>query len=128
MNTAKHAKGTKTLGGAKMRTMPNQAQITKRKDDWQKIRWRMNERRITPEELAHKTQYSPDLIERGVRGEPIPITDDFIHKCVMAFNLTSSRIKYFEETVYDLPYDECIEIIGPPSAMPPRQGNFWNWD
>ena len=111
-----------------MKLIPDQAQINKRKDDWQKIRWRMNERRITPQKLGRRTPYSLDLIERGIKGEPIPITDDFIHKCVIAFNLTSSRAKYYEETVDDLSYDECIELIGPPPAMPPRQGNFWDWD
>ena len=107
---------------------PTEADINERKDIWQAIRWRMNERRITPQELASRARYSQDLIERGLRGEPIPITDDFIHKCVMAFGLTSGRTKYYEDTVDCLSYDECIRLIGPPPAMPRRQGNFWDWN
>lgn len=110
-----------------MRIIPSQDDINERKDIWQTIRWRMNERRFTPKDLANRTQYSQDLIERGIRGEPIPITPPFLLDCVTAFGLTSGRTKYYEETADDLSYNECVELLKPPPAMPPRQSNFWEY-
>ena len=94
---------------------------------WQAIRWRMNERRITPEELALKTGYSKDHVERGLVGEPIPITKMFLNRAAMAFGLTSGRAKYYEDTTEILTYEELVDLIMPKPAMPPRQGDFWNY-
>lgn len=105
----------------------DQDQSSEIKNIWQAICLRMNERRLTPADLAYKTGYSKNHIERGIEGEPIPITDDFIHKCVMAFGLTSGRARYYEETVDILSYDECVKLIKPAPSMPHRQGNFWDY-
>ena len=108
-----------------MRVIPNQDDINERKDIWQAIRWRMNERRITPQELARRARYSQDLIERGISGEPVPIRHA-LRNFVEAFGLRSGR--FYEETVDSLPDDECKKLLKPQSAMPPRQGNFWDWN
>ena len=107
---------------------PTENDLNERIDTWQAIRWRMNVHNITPKALAQKTPYSQDLIERGIGGDPIPITDDFIRKCVMAFGLKSaSRAKFYEETDDILSYDECRKLIKPSPSMPPPQGNFWDY-
>jgi len=109
-----------------MRITPTQDDINERKDIWQAIRWRMNERRITPQSLARRTGYSQDLIERGISGEPVPIRH-VLRSFVEAFGLRSGR--FYEETVDSLTDDTCKKLLKPTPAMPPRQGNFWDyWD
>jgi len=104
---------------------PSEDDINEIKDIWQAIRWRMNERRITPQKLASRARYSQDLIERGISGEPVPIRHA-LRSFVEAFGLRSGR--FYEETVDSLTDDKCKELLKPPSAMPPRQGNFWDYD
>ena len=104
---------------------PSQDDINERKDIWQSIRWRMNERRITPKALASRTRFSEALIERGINGEPVPIRHA-LRNFVEAFGL-NRRARFYEDTSDILSDDECIEYLKPPSAMPPRQGNFWEW-
>jgi len=98
------------------------------RNDWQAICWRMNERKITPWELARQTEYPQYLIEDGISGEPIPIEVDFLRKCVVVFRLlplVSGKAKTFEKTINSLSYDDCMGFIKPTPAMPPQQGNFW---
>ena len=109
-----------------MRITPTRDEINRRKDVWQSIKWRMNVHHINPKVLAYRTPYSQDLIEKGINGEPVPITSDFLRACAMAFGLTSGRTKYYEETVEILSDDELEALLKPQSAMPPRQGNFWD--
>ena len=111
-----------------MRIMPTQDEINHRKGVWQTIKWRMNAHRVTPKQLAYQTRYSQELIERGISGEPVPITSAFLRACVMAFGLTSGRTKYYEDTVEILSDDELKALLKPEPAMPPRQGNFWDYD
>ena len=108
--------------------MTNQELLNEIKNIWQTIRLRMNEHRITPAELANRTGYKREHIERGVNGELIPITLDFLRDCVTAFGLTSGRTKHYEDTVEILSSYECISLIKPRPAMPPKQGNFWESD
>lgn len=109
-----------------MRIEPNEDDINERKEIWQGIRYRMNERRITPQELARRTRYPQALIERGIAGEPVAIRHA-LHEFVEAFGL-ATRAKFFEETSEILTDDECEKALRPPPAMPPRQGNFWDYD
>ena len=109
-----------------MRITPDQDEINHRMNVWQTIRWRMNTHRLTPKELADRTPYSQDLIEKGIGGEPVPITSPFLWDCVIAFGITSGRGKYYEETVETRPDNELEELLKPPRAMPPRQGDFWD--
>lgn len=104
---------------------PTEDDINERKDIWQAIRWRMHERRITPQELASRARYSQDLIERGISGEPVPIRHA-LRSFVEAFGLRSGR--FYEETVDSLTDDVLKGLLKPPSAMPHRQGNFWDYD
>jgi hypothetical protein len=110
-----------------MDTLLNKERVSQIKNVWQSIRWRMNERRLTPLELHYKTGYSVEHIERGTAGDLIPITSDFLRNCVVVFGLISGRTKYYEETVDILTYEECVDLLKPPPAMPPRQGNFWDY-
>jgi hypothetical protein len=111
-----------------MRLTPSQKNINERKDIWKAVCWRMNERRIMPQELARMTGYSKNLIEKGICGDPVPVTEDFLQNCVTAFGLTNARAMYFEDTLDILSHDELVQLIKPPPAMPPRQGNFWDYN
>ena len=108
-----------------MKRTPTGDEINHRKDMWQTIAWQMNTCRVTPGELARQTPYSQDLIERGVGGEPVPITSAFLRNCVRAFGLVSGRTEYNADPVENLPAGELESILKPPPEMPPRQGNFW---
>jgi hypothetical protein len=87
----------------------------------------MNVHRVSPEQLASKTHYSKELIERGISGELIPIPSVFLHNCVSAFGLTSARTRFFEETEDLLSDEECVSLLKPKPEMPPRQGDFWDY-
>ena len=106
--------------------MLDQDDIKEIKNIWQMIRWRMNERRILPQELARRTGFSQQHIERGIKGEPVPIRHALPY-FIKAFGITSARQKGPEDTVDILTYDECIKLLKPPPAMPPYQGNFWDY-
>ena len=109
-----------------IRITPNQDEINHRKVLWQTILWRMNVHKIDPQKLADLTPYPQDLIERGISGEPVPITFPFLCACVEAFGIPSGRGKYYEETIETRSYNELEELLKPPPAMPPRQGTFWD--
>ena len=105
-----------------MRKTPSQTDIEERKGIWQGIRWWMNYRGLTPRELAQRTKYPQDRLERGIRGEPEPIKHallDFVY----ALNPPSGRGKFYEEGYDILTDDELKALLKPP---PPRQGNFWD--
>lgn len=92
------------------------------RDIWQGIRWWMNYRGITPKELAQRTKYPQDRLERGLQGEPEPIRHallDFVY----ALNPTSTRSKFFEEGYEMLTDEELKNSLKPPT---PHQGNFWD--
>ena len=108
--------------------MSNQELINEIKNIWQAIRSRMNEYKITPAKLAYETGYKREHIERGINGEIIPITLEFLRDCVTVFGLTSSRAKHYEDTADILSSEECISLLKPRPAMPPKQGNFWERD
>ncbi len=108
-----------------MKRTPAEDEINHRKDMWQTIAWQMNTHRVAPEELARQTPYSRDLIERGVGGEPVPITSAFMRNCVKAFGLVSGRTEYNVDPVQNLPASELESILKPPPEIPLRQGNFW---
>ena len=107
--------------------MTIQDQINAIRDIWQAIRFRMNERRITPTDLALRTGYQREHIENGIRGEIIPVTLNFLRGCVAVFGLTSARAEPYENTAELLSLGECVSLLKPTPAMPPREGNFWEY-
>ena len=98
--------------------------------DWQKIRWWMNAHKISPIELATVTGFNQDFIERGLKGEPLSIPIGFLRNIATNWLFKACRTdkKTFSCPVDDMTYDQLMDHIGPPPAMPPRQGNFWEWD
>jgi len=100
------------------------------KDDWLAIRYRMNERRIDPARLSYVTNYPERNIRRGINGEDIPIPLNFLNRVVKALGLVSTRSEdtgsqFYEGSLDLMSYDECMRLIKPNPACPPRQGNFW---
>jgi hypothetical protein len=110
-----------------MVTTPRRREDNEIKNIWQAICARMNERRMAPKQVAYKTGYPLKYIERGIVGEPAPITLDFLQDFVTVLGLTSGRTKHYEDTAEILSWEDCVALIKPQPAMPPRQGNFWEW-
>jgi len=110
-----------------MRTTPRKREDDETKDIWQAICWRMNERRVIPKQVAYHTGYPLKFIEKGIAGEPAQITLAFLQDFVTALGLTSGRTKHYEDTAEILSWEDCVEAIKPTPAVPPRQGNFWEW-
>ena len=106
-----------------MRRTTSQADIKERKEIWRGIRLLMEKQELTPRELAQRTKYPQDRLERGIRGEPEPIMHalgDFVD----AFNLRSSRVgRFYEETTEVLSEEELKALLKPP---PPRQRKLWD--
>lgn len=92
---------------------------------WQILCYRMNIHQKTPQRLSELTGYPVIHIKKGIKGEAAPITDVFLQKCVTAFSLASGRGGSGEQVSITLTREECINLLKPPSAMPPTQGNFW---
>ncbi len=111
-----------------MRVRSKQDEDNEIRNIWPAICFRMNERKLTPRGLASRTKKSKSDIERGIAGEPVPIDLGFLRDCVLAFGLPMGRAENYEETVKSLTWDECMGLIKPPPAMPPRQDNFWDYD
>lgn len=93
--------------------------------NWQILRWRMNVHRVTPQRLAEYAEYPIWRIERGLRGQPATLTDEFLRHCVSLFGLTSGRNEGSESASDSLTRAECIDLLKPPKAMPPQQVDFW---
>jgi hypothetical protein len=97
---------------------------------WKIILMNMNIHRITPRQLAQRTEYSIFFIFKGVKGETALITDEFLRKCVEVFGSANGRIDPYNpiNPSSHLTRQECIDVLRPPSAMPTGEKNFWEND
>lgn len=86
---------------------------------WQGIRTWKDKKEMTSETLSRLTGRPKDSIDRGMGGETEPLSSYFLHACVDAFGLRSSRHRSFEDTDDDLSDDECIELLMRPLIKRP---------
>ena len=93
-------------------------------DIWQYVRQRMNEYRVTPEELAQRIGLSEEYVRQSVRGEPRAFRP-YLRRLVDAFGLTSGRAGPGIRTADNLSDDECIQLLKPPPGMP-HPKDFWD--
>ena len=80
------------------------------------------------QEISSATGYRMDHIERGLAGEDIPVTHDFIRRLVIHLGLFSGRVKRREDTydIYDiLAYDKCVELLKL-REEPSQQSSLWD--
>ena len=98
--------------------------ISEIKNIWQAIRFRMNERWIKPDELSRKVGLSPEIIKRGVHGEPIGIRH-ILPKFVFGLGLMEIERRGGQGLDDNPSYEECKKLLMPPPAMPPFPGDFW---
>lgn len=97
-------------------------------DHWQRMAHAMNEHRILPSRLAALTGHKQETIERGIRGEYVPVHLDLLRALVKECNVVEGRTTLrYDDPIDKLSYESLMEQIGPLPAMPPRQGNFWEW-
>jgi hypothetical protein len=108
--------------------------FSERKNDWQAILYRMREKNVSPSKLSQKTYYPEQLIEKGIKGEPVEIELSFLRNCVkiLVFEPTESRITgqthKHDKFLENLSYSDCIKLIKPSPAMPPLTLNPWDRD
>jgi len=107
----------------------NQERIRERKDISLGILWWMSEQGLTLAKLAYRMsrmRRSKDYIKSVIAVEPVEIEVDFLRDCVLAFGLPIGRTTDYEETVKNLSWGECVELLTASLAVPPRQGHLWD--
>jgi len=107
-----------------MSMTPSQDDLDERKEIWRWIRWWKEKFGLTSAELADKTPYSQDLIEKGTKGEPIPVKVEFMRACVLAFGLveiTGARTADYGKAVAILSFDKCKKLLKPPRELTPSE-------
>jgi len=93
------------------------------KSIWRSLLGHMGKRDLRTFQISDATGYRIDLIERGLAGEPIPVTEAFIRRLVIYLGLVSGRIKRYEDTYDILTYDQCVELLKLPED-PPQQSSL----
>ena len=100
------------------------------KNIWQSLLEHKKERNLRTFQISDATGYRIDLIERGLAGEPIPVTEEFLRRLVFYLGLVPVRpvrpgrpVRY--EDTYVPTYDECVELLKPPEE-PTQQSSLWD--
>ncbi len=96
------------------------------KNIWQSLLGHMKERNLRTCQISDATGYRIDHIERGLAGEPIPVTYDFIRRLVIYLGLAPGHKEHYEDT-YDIrTYDQCVELLKLPEEPPQQQSSLWD--
>lgn len=95
------------------------------KNIWQSLLGHKRERNLGTLEISRATGYSVDHIERGLAGEDIPVTYDFIRRLVIYLGLASGHKEHYEDTYDRLTYDQYVELLKRPEE-PPQQCSLWD--
>ena len=95
------------------------------KNIWQSLLRHMRERNLRILQISRATGYSIDHIERGLAGEDIPVTYNFIRRLVIYLGLAPSHKEHYEDTYDILTYDLCVELLKSPEE-PPQQSSLWD--
>lgn len=95
------------------------------KNVWQSLLWHMRDRNLGTLEISRATGYRIDHIERGLAGEDIPATYDFIRRLVIYLGLAPGRKEHYEDTYDRYTYDQYVELLKPPEE-PPQQCSLWD--
>ena len=90
-----------------MSITPSQDDINEIKEIWQWIFGWKDELGLTLEELADRVGFSPDHIERAMKGEPIPIRHA-LGRFVAAFRLEDYKLAPWGG---DQSYDELKQLL-----------------
>ena len=96
------------------------------KSIWRSLLWHKSERDLRTSQISDATGYRIEHIERGLAGEPIPITEEFLYRLVIYLGLVSVRTGRYKDRyvpTYVPTYDQCVELLKPPEE-PPQQGSF----
>jgi hypothetical protein len=94
------------------------------KNIWQSLLWHMRERNLRTLQISDATGYRIEHIERGLTGEPIPVTEEFLRRLVIYLGLVPVRTGRYEDR-YVPTYDQCVELLKPPEE-PPQQSSLWD--
>ena len=109
-----------------MDSMFKDKRISDIKKIWQSLLWHKRESNLRILQISRATGYRIDHIERGLAGEDIPVTYDFICRLVIYLGLVPVRPvrpgSY--EDRYVPTYDQCVELLKLPEE-PPQQGSLW---
>lgn len=94
------------------------------KSIWQSLLWHKSERDLRTFQISYATGYRIEHIERGLAGEPIPVTEEFLRRLVIYLGLVPVRIRRYGDR-YVPTYDQCVELLKPPEE-PPQQSSLWD--
>ena len=95
------------------------------KSIWQSLLWHKRERNLRILQISRATGYRIDYIERGLAGEDIPVTYDFIRRLVIYLGLAPGHKEHYEDTYDRRTYDQYVELLKPPEE-PPQQCSLWD--
>ena len=107
-----------------MDSMFKDKRISDIKKIWQWLLWHMRERDLRTLQISDATGYRIEHIERGLAGEPIPVTEEFLCRLVIYLGLVPGRTGRYEDR-YVPTYDQCVELLKPPEE-PPQQSSLWD--
>jgi len=99
-------------------------QINDIKSIWRSLLWHKSERDLSTFKISDATGYRIEHIERGLAGEPIPVTEEFLRRLVIYLGLVPVRTGRYEDR-YVPTYDQCVELLKPPEE-PPQQSSLWD--
>ena len=95
------------------------------KSVWQSLLWHKRDRNLGTFQISRETGYRIDHIERGLAGEDIPVTYDFIRRLVIYLGLAPGHKEHYEDT-HDRPtYDEYVKLLKPPEEHL-QQCSLWD--
>ena len=94
------------------------------KSIWRSLLWHKSESGLRTFQISDATGYRIEHIERGLAGEPIPVTEEFLCRLVIYLGLVPGRTGRYEDR-YVPTYDQCVELLKPPEE-PPQQSSLWD--
>jgi len=92
---------------------------------WQGIGRHMEEKGISPSEVARYVGLSRENIVKGLKGEFIWLSSNQLALFVDYFGLRNARTKSFEDTADMLTDEERIDLLTAPLREEPRQSTLW---
>jgi len=95
------------------------------KNIWQSVFWHKREQNLGSLQISRATGYRIDHIERGLAGEDIPVTYDFLSRLAIYLRLAPGRKGHYEDTYDRFTYDQYVELLKPPEE-PSQQCSLWD--
>jgi len=93
---------------------------------WKGIAWWMEEKKISPAEIAPYVGFLKEIIVKGLKGEFVWLSSNQLHLFVEYFGLRNPRNRNFEDISDILDDEECIDLLTAPLREKPHQVKLWD--